>query len=486
MSLTLSSPTVQPFSDKAVPSVVERARHVFPRWSSLSFRERAGFLEKVRRQLAREAKEWAELISDEIGKPIVEAMGADVLGSLESLQILIREGEKWVAPQRLFPTFLDRIRGVRLSEIVYEPLGVIGIIGTWNYPLLINLQQIASALLCGNVVVWKPSELSSRVAQRLDRLFAQAELPKGVLTTLSADRAMGEELVRAGCDKILFTGKGRTGQQILAQLAEKKVPAILELSGMDAALVLSDAPCAYAARALAWGSMTCGGQSCVASRRIIVHKDLWSKFVPVFVQEVRSLRMGDTRDPETDVGPLRSENHLERLEMLVQEAIEKGAKVLTGGHRMHNLHGPFFELTVLSHLDPSMKIVQEEFFGPVALLFSAGDEAQMVASANESPYGLGASIWSRRPERARRLAATVHAGTVWINDVLFSAADIRLPFGGMKGSGYGRVHGAEGLRQLMHVKAIQTHRPGGFRPYYFPYDGKKLEQLSRYLHGRHG
>ena len=306
---------------------VSKARRVFEGWRALSFGERASLLEKVQRGLAREPESWAAWVAEENGKPVLEALGADVFGSLEALRVLLREGERWVSAQKIPVTLFDWMRGVRGRQIVYEPIGLIGIIGTWNYPLLINLQQIAGALLCGNVVVWKPSEFSPNVAGRVEQLFRKAGFPEGVFTVFPGDGQMGEALIRAGCDKILFTGHGQTGRRILSLLAEQGVPAILELSGMDAALVCKDADLAHAVRALTWGSMTNSGQSCSASRRLIIHQAVFDRFSADLIEAVRALRVGDPTDPATEIGPLRTKEQAQRLGELIEDAVSKGARL---------------------------------------------------------------------------------------------------------------------------------------------------------------
>ena len=473
------------FSPQEVFQAAAQARRAFDQWRCRSFRERGICLERIRRRLAQEAASWAGLISEDVGKPILEALGSDLLGSLEALRLLVRRGQRWLAPEPIPRSRLDRLRGSVRARLIYEPLGVVGVIGTWNYPLGINLAQIASALFCGNAVLWKPSELALRTAERLERLFQEAGLPPGLFTALPGDGVVGEHLLKAGCDKILFTGQGRTGRKILSQLSEQGIPAILELSGMDPALVCRDAPVPLAAEGLAWGAMTAGGQSCVAARRLIVDERLLPRFLPAFLERVRSLRVGDPRDPATEIGPLRTPEQVERLEGLIGEALSSGATLLAGGGRLRDRAGRFFQPTVLAGLNHSLRIVQEEFFGPVALILPARDEEEMVALANRSAYGLGASVWTRDLRRGRRLALDLQAGVVWVNEVLVSAGDFRLPFGGLKGSGFGRVHGAQGLRQLTNLKCIEENRPGRFRPHYFPYSRKKYEQLLQLIRWRH-
>jgi acyl-CoA reductase-like NAD-dependent aldehyde dehydrogenase len=461
---------------------VSRARRASGPWSQTSFRERGAYLDKVRRALARDADDWARAITGEIGKPLVEAYGGEVLATLEALKVLARQGESWLRDRTGKRTLQDRVRGVRRLRVRREPLGVIGILGAWNYPLLINLRQIASALFCGNTVVWKPSELAADTGQRLDRLLKSAGFPKDVVATVAGAGDVGERLVRSGCDKIVFTGRVLTGRRILAALAEQAVPAVLELSGMDAAVVFPDADIEFTARALAWGAMTNAGQSCVAARRIIVHQAAAPRFIPALADCVRALRMGDPLDARTEIGPVRSPEILKRLEDLVALARSKGGRVLCGGRRPAGLEGLFFEPTLIIGSDACP---QDDVFGPLAFVQEARDEEHMAALANDGAYGLGASLWSRDTARAETFAGRIQAGVVWINDVIFSAADMRWPFGGVKASGFGRLYGPEGLQEMTRIKAMETARPGGFRPYYFPYGADKLDKLKRYLEWRH-
>ncbi len=485
---SLLSETLRQSVDQAgnpAAQAVSSARAAFEGWRSLTVRRRAAYLFKLRRRIAAQSESLSQLIAEENGKPVLEALGAEVFGSLEALGALLSQGEKWLAPENIRMTFLDRFRGVRRRQLFYEPFGVIGVIGTWNYPLLINLRQITSALFAGNTVIWKPSELSPKTAARLQSLFQEAGFPDGVFTVLPGDGSAGEALVKAGCNKIIFTGRGKTGRRILTALAEQAVPSVMELSGMDAALVCEDADLSLAARGLAWGTMTNAGQSCVASRRIIAHQTVYPVFAEAFLKVVRALKIGDPKDLNTEVGPLRTQTQADLLKELIRDAVGKGAVVLAGGRRLNNPEDVFFEPTVLAGVNDSMAIVREEFFGPVALLFCARNEEEMVALANDSSYGLGASVWTRDSLRGRRLASRLDAGIVWVNEALFSAGDGCLPFGGVKGSGFGRVGGADGLRQMARVKCVEETSSRGFRPHYFPYGVEKYKQLSQIIRWRY-
>ncbi|MGQ0645846.1 MAG: aldehyde dehydrogenase family protein [Elusimicrobiota bacterium] len=472
-----------PASPDEARDAVSRARRAFAAWRETSFSRRAACLNGLRRALARDADAWARAVTEEIGKPLLESYGAEVLATLEALKVLAEKGESWLRDRTERRTVLDWARGVRRLRVRREPWGVVGILGAWNYPLLINLRQIAAALFCGNAVVWKPSELADGVGRRMGALFETAGFPPDAVVTLSGGGETGERLVRAGCDKIVFTGRVPTGRRILAALAEQGVPSVMELSGMDAALVFPDAPIAFAARALAWGAMTNGGQACVAARRIIVHQDAASRFVPALAKRVKALRLGNPLDPQTEIGPVRSPEILRRLEDAVRRAKENGGRVLCGGRAREEAGKSHFEPTLISGL---ANCPEEDTFGPLAFVQEARDEDHMETLANAGPYGLGASLWSRDAARAETFAERLHAGVVWINDVMFSAGDMRLPFGGVKASGYGRLHGPEGLREMTRTKSVETCRPGGYRPYYFPYGGEKLDNVKRFIAWRHG
>lgn len=468
-----------------VARVIDVARRAAPPWAALPPDRRATRLEAFRHLLSREADPLARLITREVGKPYSESLSSDVFAAAEAVGVLARRGPDWLKSRVERRSWLDRLRGVRRLECFREPLGVVGVIGTWNYPLGIDVLQIASALLAGNAVVWKPSERASAVAERVAGFFYRAGVPDGALSLLWGDGSTGEALSHCRLDKLLFTGSSGVGRRVQAAAGTAGTPVCLEMSGSDAALVFDDADIDRTVRGVLWGAFANSGQTCVAFRRIIAQDRIYNAFVARLVAAVKALRSGDPFDPSTDLGPLRGEDLVRRLEDLVADADHQGARLLTGGKRVKpgSLH---FEPTLLAEVPSSARVLREEYFGPVSLLSRAADVDDMVRQANESPFGLGAGLWTQDLARARAVAARLEVGAVWVNDAIVAAGDMRAPFGGTKASGFGRVHGPEGLAELTRAKWVETSSPRGLRPHHFPYNAEKINQLRRFLKWRHG
>lgn len=275
------------------------------------------------------------------------------------------------------------------------------------------------------------------------------------------------------------------GLSILRELSVSATPSIMELSGMDPALICPDAALDLTVRALAWGMSTNSGQTCVAARRLIVHKDIHDSFTAALVRSLQSLHVGDPMDPQTEVGPLRSLSLYHNLNQLIQDALTKGATLVTGGSHWEKNGKGFFEPTILSGVRDDMAVMQQEYVGPLAVIQQAESIEEMIHLANRSAWGLGASIWSCNLIYAQQMARQLDTGNVWINDLIFPVGDIRVSFGGVKASGFGRVGGEEGLKQLTNAKWVEVCRPRGFRPYYHPYTLKKFKQLKSFMSWRH-
>jgi acyl-CoA reductase-like NAD-dependent aldehyde dehydrogenase len=467
-----------------VHAAVARARQAGKRWAGVSPQERANEMERIRQVLSNNRNALAQTITREIGKPLLESLSADVGATLDGLKVLRDRIPSWAGPRAEQRTWMDRLRGVKSLTAFRDPLGVVGIIGTWNYPLSINVLQIAFALAAGNAVVWKPSERSPVTADHVARLFREAGLPEGLLEVVQGDGSTGEALCASGVDKILFTGSVQAGRRVLEVAAQGGTPTLLELSGLDAALVYPDAPLDRAARAITWGACANAGQTCAATRRVIVHRSVYDAFIEKVQAAFETLRVGDPLTPDVELGPMRADDLVVRLEELIADAIQHGARVRTGGKRTPH-HQRMFQPTLLTDLSPTARMNREEFFGPLLSVSCAEDESDMIRQTNHSPFGLTASLWTKDLRHARQAARQLEVGTVWVNDLLISAGDARAPFGGMKSSGFGRVHGWEGFQELTRVQWVEISGPGGFRPHYFPYTQKKLTQLFSFLKWRH-
>ena len=461
--------------------IVGRARSAQATWSGTTWRERSAVLDRWRHVIARDADGWARAIGEEVGKPFGEALG-EVIASLDAIRWTARHGRKALADERLGPGW-QRALLVPSARLRWRPFGVVGMIGTWNYPLFLNAPPIAQAMFAGNGVVWKPSEMAPALGRKLEESFAEAGLPEGLVATVQGGGEVGAALVGSGVDKGMFTGGIENGRRVVGDLGNRGVPSLAELSGFDAAIVLPDAPLEKTVDALAWSAFVGAGQTCIAVKRIYVVGDSMP-WADVLARRARALRVGDPSKGDVDVGPMISEAARGRFDASIRSAEAAGARLLAGGRP---LDGPgwFYEPSVLLAHDPEPEKRLAGCFGPVVLVrgVATGDEA--VAAANASRFGLGASVWGRDRSEARRLADRLDAGMVSINDAVAPSAHASAPFGGVKGSGFGRTKGRFGLREFVQPQTLTSRGPGGFRPQVFPYSDRLARLMGGYIRLMH-
>jgi len=476
--------TVPAASSSDVDDAAARAAGAAAHWRHEPPERRRELLGRVRNALLDRRDAVAATITAETGKPLAEAYATDLLLSVEQLRWLGRHAHDVLAqrPLRIGIPYLLHKR----ARVVYEPRGVVGVIAPWNFPLAIALSHTAAAVAAGNAVVLKPSELSPLTGAWIHRLFAEAGAPDGLVDVVQGDGEVGAALVSAPhIAKILFTGSPSTGTRVATAAAELLRPVTLELGSKDPMIVLDDADLERAAAGAAWGSFANCGQICVGVERIFVARQLHERFVEELVRRGRALRIGRGDDPRTDLGPLVSERQRAHVEDLVAEAVEHGAEALTGARRPTlPLPGWFYEPTVLAGVGPATRIEQEEVFGPVVTVRAFDTEIEAIELANEQPFGLGASVWTRDGDRARRVAARLDVGMAWTNDIGWSFG-AGAPWGGTKRSGYGRLHGEHGLYELSHIKVVDEDSGRVPVPWWYPYDAKAVEGLKGVLEGLH-
>jgi acyl-CoA reductase-like NAD-dependent aldehyde dehydrogenase len=445
-------------SQEDVATALKRARAAQPAWAGLSFENRGRIIMRARELVLREMEEIALLISRESGKPRVEAISMELAPTLDLMQFFARRTRKLLRSERINIGMYGLLG--RSSRIVYKPMGVVGIISPWNFPWAIPLGEVVMALMTGNAVLLKPSELTPLVGVRIGEVFKSAGLPNGLLQVITGDGSTGAALVDSGVDKIMFTGSVSTGKRVATAAAQTLTPVVLELGGKDPMIVLDDADIKTAARAAVWGAFSNSGQACASVERCYVQKRIEHDFVEQVVQETKALRQNVGSREDVDIGAMSSERQLEIVETQVNDAIARGAKVLVGGRRAAALSGLFYEPTVVTDVDHTMPLMRDETFGPVLPIMIFDRDEDAIRLANDSIFGLTASVWTGNMNRGRAVASQVEAGTVMVNEVLYTHGVAQTPWGGVKQSGLGRTHGKLGLLELVTPQHLHVNRIG--------------------------
>ena len=462
-----------------VRSALARARAAQPAWAASSFRERARVILQVRKIVLAQLDEIGKLISRETGKPVAEAISMEIVPTLDLMHYFAHHTSRLLRPQKI-DIGQYGLMG-RSSQVVYKPLGVVGIISPWNFPWATPLAEVVMALMAGNAAVLKPSELTPLTALKIGEIFKLAQLPGGLLEIVTGDGSTGAALTDAGLDKIMFTGSVATGKRVAAAAAKHLTPTVLELGGKDSMIVLADANLQSAARAAIWGAFCNAGQACASVERCYVHESIAPQFIELVLKETRALKQDRATENEVDVGAMSNERQLLTVEEHIADAVKRGARVLTGGQRTRNLNGWFHEPTVVTQVDHSMELMRDETFGPVLPIMTFKTEDEAIKLANDSIYGLTASVWTNNIAHGRRLARQIEAGTVMVNEVVYTHAIAQTPWGGVKQSGYGRTHGRLGLLELVTPQHIHVnHLPFIPDVWWFRYS-TRAESLFRGL-----
>lgn len=466
-----------------VQAAVERARVAFAAWSPLPYEQRLDHVLGVRDLLLDRADEIVDVICRETGKLETEAVLAELMATCELIEFYKRHGAKALRAERV-PTgsMLPHKKAWR----IFEPLGVVGVISPWNYPLTLALTPTLTAVLAGNAVVLKPSEVTPLVGLEVGRLFAEVGDHPDLVQVVTGRGQTGDALVRSGVQKVAFTGSVRTGKLVMKAAAENLTPVVLELGGKDPMIVCDDANLERAANGAVWGAFTNSGQTCIAVERVYVHERVYDRFVDLVVDKTKALRQGV--GDGNDIGSMTFGPQVDIVERHVDDALGKGARALTGGRRVPGKAGLWYEPTVLVDVDHTMDVMRDETFGPVLPIMSVADDEHAIRLANDSPYGLNSSVWSADGKRAEQIGGRIETGNVCINDCLVNYAVGGLPFGGVKESGIGRVHGGDGLRAFSNTKSILSSRVALKRePFWYPaprWLGKTLLRVLRVRYRR--
>jgi len=429
---------------KETERILEDVHHAFLDWRRRPIKQRARAIGDAARVLRAKKAAYARTMALEMGKPIAQGEG-EVEKCAGGCEYYAEHAEEFLAPQ-------PRRTDARRSYVRFDPLGPVLAIMPWNFPFWQVFRFAAPALVAGNAGILKHASNVPRCALEIEQVFREAGLPEGVFrTVLVGPEGVGAIIADPRVRGVTLTGSDRAGSRVAEQAGRELKKTVLELGGSDPFVVLEDADVGAAARTAAEARLINNGQSCIAAKRFIVVDAVAEPFLDLFVADMRSRRMGDPLSPETQVGPQARHDLRDDLHRQVEESVRRGAEVVLGG-RVPEAPGAFYPPTVLVAVRRGMPAFDEETFGPVAAVNRAGDEAEAIALANDSPYGLGASLWTRHDGRAERLAGEIEAGCVFVNGQVRS--DPRLPFGGIKRSGYGRELSEYGIREFVNIKSV--------------------------------
>lgn len=425
---------------------VKKARNTFQDWKK-DASKRTDLLHDFANELRKDKEHLARTATKEMGKAIKESR-SEVEKCAWAIEYYADHGQ-------IFSTGEIVNTDARKSIITFQPLGVIGSIMPWNFPYWQGLRFAAPSLMVGNAIVLKPASATMQCGIEIEKTFDKAGVTQGVFQTLVGDSKIAETLIDSnGINAITFTGSVPVGAKVAQRATSKLKKTVLELGGSDPFIVCADADIEKASTGAVKGRFINCGQSCIASKRFIVVKEVADEFTEKFVQKTEQLRVGDPLSEETDVGPLVNAKSLENMEGIVNRTAKTGAELLTGGERI-NGKGYFFKPAIFKNVSPEMEIAQEEVFGPVAPIITANDEKQALEMANDSKFGLGASIWTQDLEKAERLSSMVDSGIVTVNNVVVS--DPRVPFGGIKNSGFGRELSRYGMLEFVNIKSVRFY-----------------------------
>jgi succinate-semialdehyde dehydrogenase/glutarate-semialdehyde dehydrogenase/succinyl-CoA reductase len=424
---------------------VKKAQITFQDWKK-DASKRTDLLHDFANQLRKDKENLAKRATNEMGKAIKEAR-SEVEKCAWAMEYYADNGQ-------ILSTDEVVNTDARKTVIRFQPIGVIGSIMPWNFPYWQALRFAAPSLMIGNTIVLKPASATMQCGIEIEKTFNKVGLPDGVFQTLVGDSSVAESLIDSDINAVTFTGSVPVGAKVAQRATSQIKKTVLELGGSDPFIVCEDADIEKASNGAVKGRFINCGQSCIASKRFIVVKNVANEFIEKFVQKTEKLKVGDPLSDDTDIGPLVNASGLQKIDSQVKESVKEGAEVLTGGEHIGK-KGYFYRPTVLKNVNPKMQIAQEEVFGPVAPIIVTDNEVEAIELANDSEYGLGASIWTQDLDKAERLSSSVESGIVSVNNVV--ASDPRVPFGGVKKSGFGRELSRYGMLEFVNIKSVRFY-----------------------------
>ncbi|MCV0430948.1 NAD-dependent succinate-semialdehyde dehydrogenase [Nitrosopumilus sp.] len=425
--------------------LVGKAKRAYPEWKK-DYEKRRSYIYNLVEYLKKHKTELAKIATAEMGKPLKESIG-EVEKCAWALEFYADHGDSFLSDEVLNTD-------ARKSFLTFEPLGVIGSIMPWNFPYWQALRFAAPCLMAGNVIVMKPSRVTMQSGIEIEKAFTESGIPDGIFQTVVGSVESANYLIDSDVNAVTFTGSTNAGAKVGERAAKNLKKCVLELGGSDPFIVLDDAIIEKAAEGAVKGRFINCGQSCVASKRFFVGKNIADEFIELFIKKASQLKVGDPMSIETDIGPLSSKDGLDTISGIVEDAKQKGAEILLGGSERDG-KGFFYNPTILRNVKPNMRIAQEETFGPVAPITIVENESEAVKFANESEFGLGASIWTKDLAKADKMSRRIESGIVSVNNVVIS--DPRIPFGGIKHSGFGRELSRYGMLEFVNLKSVRFY-----------------------------
>ncbi len=478
--------SVATITPEGVQAVVDDVARIQPAWAELSLADRARYMRRSADALLDEIDEIAALLVAEQGKPRVEAYTMELLPTVDALHWCAKAGPKILAAERVPMTQAFTLS--KKAHFSYEPIGVVGVIAPWNYPWSIPFGEVAIALMAGNGVVLKPASLTPLLGEAIRRVFEKGGLPEGLVRVIHGGGAVGDALAKSSVGKIFFTGSVEVGREVGEVCAQRLKGSVLELGGKDPMIVCADADLDKAIAGAVWGGFANAGQTCSGIERVYVMREVADRFLDGVVEEAKRLRLGNPAEWETEIGPMSSEGQYELVVELIEDALGAGATKLCGGAtEVPGLSGRFLAPTVLTGVTHQMRIMREEIFGPVLPVLVVGSEQEAIDLANDSEFGLGASVWTKDRRKGERIARRIQSGMVWVNDHSFSHGACQCSWGGVKDSGLGRSHSKFGFYECVNIK-LNAWEPGLTRDFWWhPYDrtlGEAVRASAKLLYGR--
>lgn len=466
--------TKKTWTSKQVIDAYEAAREKSLSFRKTTIKERVEEVKKIKRYIVENMESIVNDLSIDLGKTKSESLLMEVFPALDCIKYYEKNAEKILKNKKIKTPIA--LMG-RKSYVFYEPLGTVLVIAPWNFPFTLSMIPIVTAVLAGNTVIYKPSEHATYSGMLIEKIIKNSGFEPGVITVVyGKSNEIGDALVDGKPDKIIFTGSTNTGKIIMEKAARYLIPVELELGGKDPMVVFEDANIERASNAAVWGSLLNCGQACVAIERIYVQEKVYDQFVKLVVEKVKKVKQGWDEKGDVDTGCINNEEQVKKIEEQIEDAVDKGAKILVGGKRKQkNL---FFPPTVLVDVNHKMKIMQEETFGPIISIMKFKDQNEAVNLSNDSIYGLNASVWSHDKHKALETAKQITTGGVVVNNALTASANFASPFGGAKQSGIGRYHGPYGLYAFSNIKAVLVEKDKkDYEVNWYPFRKEKYERF---------